>query len=384
MLLLCLSARAEGQVSGQFYVEKSAFARGEPVFLYFEVTNNGAKAENLHQADPYSFCSGYQVSVSSDPTPKSSCAPGGIAGSCLSSYVVLQPGKKHVERLLLNVEHEIDKAGEYSVDAVRTLSHANADLDYFKANKETLEVRATLYFRVEQNAPSDLNAFQSWVNQLRSTDPIKRREAARVLASVAPQSLEDTLLTFADNADIRPFAPLAFHRLNTVRSMGAMAELLRKAEPGTYEHMKSADYLAESGDRQWYPLLLEVAQKNARIASYVDDAAELGGDRMLPSLVALANSPDKEFTSINAVTAMGSTGSRTAVPILLDLLRSPDTEIADRARYALRVLTHRTASDDQNENPQSQYPKWSQWWAREGATARIYKTTECGDFILLR
>jgi HEAT repeat protein len=304
-----------------------------------------------------------------------------MAEGCVFLYMALQRGKKGVERLLLNVEHEIDKAGEYSVDAVRTLPHVNADLDYFKATKETLEVRATLYFRIEQNAPTDPNAFQSWADQLRSTDPIKRREAARVLASVAPQSLEDTLLTFAENADIRSFAPLALHRLNTERSMAAMAELLRRAEPGTYEHMKSADYLAESGDQQWFPLLLEVAQKNARIGSYDDDAAELGGDRMLPALVALANSPDKEFTRINAVTAMGSTGSRTAIPILLDFLRSPDTDVADRARYALRVLTHRTASDDQNENPQSQYPKWSQWWAHEGVTARIYKATECGDFI---
>ena len=104
-------------------------------------------------------------------------------------------------------------------------------------------------------------------------------------------------------------------------SLGAMAELLRKAEPGTYEHTKSADYLADSGDQQWFPLLLEVAQKNARIASYVDDAAKLGGDRMLPALVALANSPDKEFARINAVTAMGFTSSRTAIPILLDFLQ---------------------------------------------------------------
>jgi hypothetical protein len=94
-------------------------------------------------------------------------------------------------------------------------------------------------------------------------------------------------------------------------------------------------------------------------------------------------SPDKEFTRINAVTAMGSTGSRAAVPILLDLLKSSDTDIADRARYGLRLLTHRSASDDQSENPQSQYPKWSQWWAREGVSAPIYKAAECGNFVPL-
>lgn len=374
------TAFAAGQVSGQFYMEKSTFAPGEPVFLYFEVTNDGPKSVNLLQADPYSFCSGYQVSVSSDPGLRSLCGPGGIAGSCLSSNVALQPGKKRIERILLNFEHNISAPSDYEVDAVRHLDHVGTDVDYFKATKDTLEVRTKLNFRVDQNTESNPMAFQPWVNQLKSTDPEKRREAARTLASVAPPSLENTLLTFADNPEIRQFAPLAFYRLNTPRSMAAMADLLRKAEPGTFEHIKSADYLAESGDQQWFPLLREVAQKNANISSYVDDAAELGGDKMLPTLISLMNSPDKEFTRINAVTAVGSTGSRAAVPILLDLLRSPDTDIADRARYALGLLTHRAASDVQSGSPQSQYFQWAQWWAREGTAAPIYRRTECGDY----
>ncbi len=57
------SAVATGQLAGQFYLEKSTFARGEPIFLYFEVSNDGAKAENLDSADPYSFCSGYEIRV---------------------------------------------------------------------------------------------------------------------------------------------------------------------------------------------------------------------------------------------------------------------------------------------------------------------------------
>ncbi len=366
-------------------MEKSTFTVGEPVFLYFEITNNGSKSINLRQADPYSFCSGYQIIVSHDPSLKSSCgSPGGIAGSCLSSDVALQPGKKRIERILLNFEHNISDPADYEVEAVRYPAYASADVDYFQAIKNTLEIRTKLNFRVEQSSESNPMAFQSWVSLLRSIDPQERREAARTLASVAPQSLEDTLLTFADNPEIREFAPLAFYRLKTPRSIAALAELLTKAKPGTFEHMKSADYLARIGDQQWFPLLRDVAQQNPGISSYVDDAAELGGDKMLPTLISLMNSPDKEFTRINAVTAMGSTGSRTAVPVLLEYLRSPDTNIGDRARYALRRLTHRASRDDQNESPQSEYFQWAQWWAREGATAPIYKSTECGDYTPLR
>ena len=93
---------AAGQLSGQFYLEKSTFARGEPIFLYFEVSNDGAKAENLDSADPYSFCSGYEIRVLSGSGITSSCRPDGFAGSCLSSSAVLPPRKTHIERLLLN------------------------------------------------------------------------------------------------------------------------------------------------------------------------------------------------------------------------------------------------------------------------------------------
>ena len=380
------SVVASGQLSGHFYLEKSTFAPGEPIFLYFEVLNDGPRPENIHSADPYSFCSGYQIKVSSDPKATSSCPSLGMAGSCLSSSAVLPSGKSRIERLLLNFDHEIDVPGPYSVEAERYLSHADAKANYFSPDtpKDTLEVRTTLYFEVDPSTTEDPKTLQTFLFALRSNDPIQRNEAARTLASIAPKSLEDTLLGFADNNEFRQFAPLAFHRLNTQRSMKALADLLEKTEAGSNEHMKSADYLAESGDSQWFPILLDVAQKHPQILNYLSDAAELGADKMLPTLISLSSSPDKEFTRVNAVTAMGYTGARSAVPILLDLLKSSDTDIADRALYGLRLLTHRGTSDDESESPQSQYHKWSQWWAQEGASAPIYKATECGNFIPLR
>ncbi len=385
-LLMVGPAVATAQISGEFYLEKSTYAPGEPIFLYFKVANDGTETENIHTAGPYSFCSGYQISVSTDPRATSSCGYFGTAGSCLSSSALLSPGKLHIERLLLNFDHKIDTSGDYSVDAVRLLSHAGSNLDWFSPDtvKDSLEVRMTLHFRVDENAaPASASEFQRWVNQLQSTDLMERIEAARTLASLAPPFLENTLLAFADNSEFRRLAPLAFHRLNTPRSMAAMAELLTKSDVGTAEHLESADYLAESDDEQWFPLLREIAQQNARISNYVDDAAKLGGDQMLSTLISLANSSDRKFTAVNAVMAMGSTGSRAAVPALLDFLKNPDPDIADRARYAVRLLTHRTVSDDPVRSPQSEYFKWSNWWANEGGIAPIYKATECGDFIPL-
>jgi hypothetical protein len=383
-LLICCGRSSSAQIAGEFYLDKSAFVPGEPVFLYFKVANNGTNAENIQAADPYSFCSGYQVTVSSDRPPESSCSPVGVGGSCFSSSKLIPPGKSQVERLLLNFDNNLGIPGEYVVEATRQLPHASVDVDFFRASQDTLEVHSTLYFRVEQNrTPLAPHVFSPWINQLRSPDSMERREAARTLASLAPKFLEDTLLAFADHPEFRQFAPLAFHRLNTPKSMAAMAELLTKTEPGTFEHMTSADYLAKSADQQWFPLLLDIAQKKPQIGNYVDDAAELGGDQMLPALIELARSADREFTAINAVTAMGSTGSRAAVPILLGFLRDANPDIAERARFALRQLTHRTADADTEGSPQSEYPRWARWWAREGTTAPIYRVGDCGDLVPL-
>lgn len=284
---------------------------------------------------------------------------------------LLRPGQSYIERFLLNFDHEIGTPGDYWVQA----KHSGP------VNPTAGDAHAKLNFRVEEDtiAPSEL---QPWLDSLRSDDRRKRFEAARTLASIAPLPREETLLGFINNPDFRRYAALAFHRLNTPRSMDAMAELMQG--PVTNEQIEAARYLAPTGDQRWYPLLRDAAEKNVRISSYPAYAAELGGDKALPMLIALAKSPDREFTGGNAIMAMGSTGSRNAIPVLLDYLNSPDVNISDRATYALQLLTHRTAVRDQfNRNRRTEYAKWSRWWQREGVTARIYKDTECGKRIPL-
>lgn len=374
-----------GQVSGRFYLEKDTYALGEPVFLYFEATNTGNETQNISKADVYSFCSGYQILVSSDLVNNSSCAPMGVGGSCFSSYAPLGPGKNVIERILLNYEHKIDSAGLYEIEAKRNLSYAPSSDDFFRARKNSLEVHAHLTFRVDENAEWSGTDLQSWVEQLHSADPAKRREAGLTLASLAPKSLEDVLLGFADSSELRRWAPIAFHRLNTSRSLAGLSKMLDTAEPGTYEHMKAADFLAESGDPKWFPQLLHVAQKNLKNGNYVYDAAENGGDQILPTLLSMLQSPDTEFIHPIAVSALGYTGSRSAVPILLGLLRSSDAGDTQRALYGLRQLTHRDVGGDRwFDNPQSQYPRWVNWWNQEGETAPIYKPSECGEVKPLR
>jgi hypothetical protein len=378
-------AFAAGQLSGQFYLEKTTFAPGEPIFLYFQIVNEGPQPETILSAEPYTFCSGYHVTVSSDFTTAKSCSGVGSGGSCLSSTAVVLQGKKRIERLLLNYDHKVNMPGEYSVAASRNLPYSRSSVDYFRPEvpKNELEVQTTLYFRVDASAAADSQVILTLVHQLRSPDLFDRREAARTLASVAPPALEDVLLQFAGNSEFRQFAPLALYHLHTKQSMTALANLLVKSEIGSYENLESARYLSESGDLQWFPLLEDVARKHAQISNYVNYAADLGGEGMLPTLIMLTHSEDREFTRINAVTGMEYTGSRKAVPILIEFLRDPDPDIRSRARGGLQSLTHRATKSNLLENPQSEYAKWAQWWERNSATAPVYKEGECGDSVPL-
>jgi hypothetical protein len=229
--LMCWCGIAAGQVSGEFYLEKPVYALGEPIFVYFQAVNNGPATERLYSADPNFTCSAFQTIISTDP-PRPRCARG---ISCLSSSVNLSPGEKRVERVLLNLNHKLDLPGMYSVQIMRRRGTLG--------DKGAPELHATLDFRVDQDV-AKAAVFQPWLDQLRSTDQLKRVEAARALASVAPRSLEDTLLKFADDPSFRRFAPLAFHRLNTPRSMAAMTELLRKTDLGTFEYWQASAYLS--------------------------------------------------------------------------------------------------------------------------------------------
>lgn len=143
--------------------------------------------------------------------------------------------------------------------------------------------------------------------------------------------------------------------------------------------------LAESGDPKWFPLLLEVAQKNSKIADYVVDAAESGGAQILPTLLSMLQSSDTEFTRPIAISALGCTGTGSVIPILLGLLRDPDMGASQRALYGLRQPTHRDIGGSHwFDNPQSQYSVWINWWSAEGVSAPTYKATECGEIKPLR
>jgi len=369
LLLAACSTLVQGQLSANYYLEKQTFAPGEPVFVYLQLSNVGPVAVRTPGFDPeLPMCSGNSIKLSRIPASGHSCltlfeTTCTTEGRLPAGSVLLGPGEASVERYLLNSAFEIGTPGNYLVGA----EHREG------INPRVLPTRVELRFRVDGNAGSLSPAeLQPWIDQLSSENLQKRREAARVLASAAFPALEETLLGFAKNPEFQLYAPLALHRLNSPRSLQAMADLV-SSEPSIQD---AARYLAETSDEKWYPVLRNAAVKNGKIVSDPDYAAELGGVKMLPVLVSLEKNPDSR---LQAVMAMGSTGSREAIPILIELLKSPDPEISWGAYYSLYELTHRSDSLESQDNfhGDAQYAKWTEWWNRDGATAPIFKTSNC-------
>ena len=379
LLIGCTAVVAAAQVETRFYLPKDTYALGEPVFLYFDVKNTGSEAVQVSGGgDSSSVCSGYLVHVTGDHGPNDSC-PRFTGFSCLSSVQQVQPGKTVTQRVLLNPDHNLSAPGTYDIDAEREIGYSLTGLP--RMGGPTARASESFQITIDANTEVDPAMIAAFVLQLDSKDDAASREAARVLAAIAPKSQEDTLLSFADKDRFRQFAPMALFRLRTTRSMERLAEMVKNGDPGRYEHLEAARYLAESGDPQWFPLLLETAKQTLRIADYLSDAAESGGEQSLPFLLTLLqNSEKKTYRSI-AVSAFAQTGSRAAVPVLMELLRTGDQDISYRALTGLRQLTHRSVGDSTHwfNDPQSQYPQWRTWWAKEGQTAPIYKATQCGE-----
>jgi len=358
---------ALAKMTGRFYLDKPTYKLGEPVFLYFEATNAGPKPQSVIRINPYSPISGYTIHLSNDVQPTDSCPQISGGGSFAYSSQTLAPNAKLLEKILLNYEHPITAPGNYNVDARRNLTRgSNPDISF-------LDVRQQLRFSVEPDSQMDANDLKVWTDLVNSSGRQKSYDATFVLASLAPRSLEQTLLDIFQVQPFSPLAPMALHRLNTARSIAALATIVRVTEYGNPIGFESARYLAETQDPQWFPLLLDVAKKHPSDGFYMYPMAQSGGNLAVPVLLETIRS-EKGMARQIAISSLAFTGSRAAIPPLLELLRNPDHETSERASSSLEYLTHRHQTPP-TQSPQSPYPMWHAWWLQHAKTAHIYAPT---------
>jgi HEAT repeat protein len=227
--------------------------------------------------------------------------------------------------------------------------------------------------------------YQVYATNLGSRDDEIQREAERAIVSGAPPWLEDTIVGMVRKSTSREFALLGLRNLNTPRAREELANIARETSGYTEQSELAIRYLAEMGDKKYFPLLLETAkqQEPREAREYVEAAAELGGADALPYLRELLKSTDK-FARANGVAGLEKTGSREAVPLLIETLKSGDADLGKLALIGLTELTHRNTGDVSGDAPKDQAEEWEKWWAANGARAKIYGVKECGEVERLR
>jgi len=189
ILVFILTNTASAQLEGRLFLEKDQYLTGEPVYLNFDLKNNGTEPVQVVSGNSYSFCGGYQIEVLSDPSPDiSSCSPLGTGGSCMSGGWIIAPGETRQDKVLLNYEHDLSKTGMYRIRASRTLRYGPPSAG-LATSASALQVRTEGQFdiRVEDGKDESLTAiFQPYVADLNSKDENRQREAARAIGSIAP------------------------------------------------------------------------------------------------------------------------------------------------------------------------------------------------------
>jgi len=386
-----LTSTASAQLESRLYLDKREYQVGEPVYLGFDLTNNGTEPMQVITGNSYSFCGGYQIEISSDPSADlSSCSTLGFGWSCAGGAWTIAPGETRHDKVLLNYEHDLSKAGIYSVRASRTLNYGSAAADLADLSSGVqLKTESLFHIVVEDGNPENLiGTFQPCVADLQSKDEERQREAARVIGTLAPPFLEDTILSMLDSPVTRPFALTGLRHLNTSRSREALAKIVQDTSGYSYAKEQAIKYLSEMEDKKYFPLLLDEAQKQEpnQARDYVLSAARLGGENAMPYVVSLVSSSDA-FSRANGVMALPLTGSRRAVPVLIDLLVSPDVDLARLASIGLIRLSHRSPFETGqwfSNSPSNGYANWVGWWRLRVDDAPIYGPNQCGKIEPLR
>jgi hypothetical protein len=338
-------------LEGHFYLSKEKYLAGEPVFLVFEVQNRGDHPVMMKTGNAWSFCGGYKIEVEGAKSLDSFGCHGGGGGSCGISHEVLKPGSRHIDRILLNESYDLRQAGNYSLHVSHELRYGPSDGDGIMPISDDTRERfdARLGIILEVSRDGELKPeFQRYLLELQSDDARQKNEAANVIANLAPTFMERTITHMLDAPNLRYFGVRGLRNLGTPTAHQALLSFVKNSPPTQVSgpHQDAIRYLGEIADLNDLPVLLQVAHENAP-NSYcrevaMESAGRAGGADAVPLLV-----EELKNTSIEVrqapVRALYLTGSRSAVPILIELLRLPNEQASGTAEFGLEVLTHRSA-----------------------------------------
>src|ERR1700739_2908776 len=180
ILLAILPSPVAAQSEVNFSLSKTTYLAGEPVFLNLTVRNVGREPLQLDTANPLAFCSGYRFALQGARDRNATNCADGFAGSCLSGFVILAPGKSRTDRVLLNTRYDLRQPGHYPLTVSYRAKYAPVDkvlppaaLMLHQDFEEKLEI-VLVPSKADQLKPE----FAAYLHDLDSADWRKRQGGA--------------------------------------------------------------------------------------------------------------------------------------------------------------------------------------------------------------
>jgi HEAT repeat protein len=149
--------------------------------------------------------------------------------------------------------------------------------------------------------------------------------------------MESTILHMLEVPQLQNYAIEGLKNLKTPTAHRALANVVRTAPPGLDQNL-AITYLGEIGDSGDVQLLLDAAHASApgrysRELALVS-AAEVGGAKAVPKLAAELMD-ESNLNRQSAVRALYMTGSRAAVPVLIELTRISHRLVVDFGEWGV-------------------------------------------------
>jgi hypothetical protein len=400
---MCLLAGpASAQVEVEVRTEKPQYLAGEPIFVLVEVTNVGTEPVAYGGA---SFKPPLDLSVPNGERKAmkglTGCEGGigiglGVGGT--DHPPMLQPGKSTAFRHLLRGyrlkpgSYELRVAGAVDVgwrDPGR-FSNMGAPRPPFTRSITDPVERATidrsLSLTIVAASEEELRAVYAPLVAA-AADSFTRAgyEAVDAILEMAPAFLEPEIRRLVkQRGHDRGFARRAAEALAEIDTASSRAELIAWFDRSDDLQVRSSIVRAVASARHPDNLSFLTSLLPGR-GTDIDnrirrDAAlgigMIGGEAAVEVLRDAPRSPDPLVAGA-VLLALGNTGSKSAIPILIERAEGQRGYVSNDVCTALIVLTHRSWCGGVGlEQTQT---KWRTWWAANAKDVRVYSPDDCPD-----
>lgn len=403
------------EIEARFYLEKSQYLVGEPVYVAFEIVNNSSKDVIAYTTSGHQNCLGqatYQYEVE-DAKPAGfgydGCCGWPTPCVCDSLNVRLAPSQRYTERFILNFWYHLDKPGTYQARLKQDVlakppapGVSTQREDFTEGSYHKFPISFELRVTLVQGSPAALmQAFQPVIRDLKSKDFLRLGWAQWAIIYLAPASLEPLIQRLAeidpygDNQhEMKLYGAQGVDGLARLNTPSARRRLAYLAEHD--QRRDAIEALGRTGDRSHLPLLIRLCQNPDLRDAPAEAIGMLGGDeaiRFLVSQIGSPNAPERQA----AASGLGHTGDRAAVRPLVVALSDPDDRVRFAAQHALGRLTHRMPGSDHGcggiPPPPPSIPgvnSWQDlqayiqaWWKANADRVTVFNWNDCGPMLPL-